>query len=219
MRVVSRILCVAAILSVCGVSPVMAGFINGDFETDISGWQGYAFDHSYGVDPVDTLSQVAAASPDGSSYVLQADLSSPTIYWFTQSHVCGAVSQLSPDTTAGDLHTISFWARLVSGGAADTYLSVQKFYGGSNAYQVLLNPDNSWRYYAITNADLGTANALCWGLLDHNGDTVGGGPEVLGVFQIDHVQLDATPAPEPSTLVLLTAALIGLLAYAWRKRR
>ena len=28
-----------------------------------------------------------------------------------------------------------------------------------------------------------------------------------------------TPTPEPSTLVLLTVGLIGLLAYAWRKRR
>jgi hypothetical protein len=28
-----------------------------------------------------------------------------------------------------------------------------------------------------------------------------------------------TPAPEPSTLVLLAAGLIGLLVYAWRKRR
>ena len=28
-----------------------------------------------------------------------------------------------------------------------------------------------------------------------------------------------TPAPEPSTLALLTAGLIGLLCYAWRKRK
>ena len=29
----------------------------------------------------------------------------------------------------------------------------------------------------------------------------------------------AAPIPEPSTLVLLASGLIGLLAYAWRKRK
>ena len=33
------------------------------------------------------------------------------------------------------------------------------------------------------------------------------------------VYLDAVPVPEPSSMVLLTASLMGLLAYAWRKRK
>jgi hypothetical protein len=31
--------------------------------------------------------------------------------------------------------------------------------------------------------------------------------------------LQPTPAPEPSTIVLVTTGLVGLLAYAWRRRR
>ena len=29
----------------------------------------------------------------------------------------------------------------------------------------------------------------------------------------------STPAPEPSTLALTVVGLVGLLCYAWRKRR
>jgi hypothetical protein len=36
---------------------------------------------------------------------------------------------------------------------------------------------------------------------------------------IDNVVLNRTTSPEPGTLTLLAAGLLGLLAYAWRKRR
>lgn len=36
---------------------------------------------------------------------------------------------------------------------------------------------------------------------------------------LSEVRFMGTPTPEPSTVVLATTALIGLLAYAWRKRR
>lgn len=35
----------------------------------------------------------------------------------------------------------------------------------------------------------------------------------------DAVKLDASPIPEPGTCLLLTSGIVGLLAYAWRKRR
>jgi hypothetical protein len=36
---------------------------------------------------------------------------------------------------------------------------------------------------------------------------------------VDHWSLKATATPEPSTIALLTAAVLGLLCYAWRKQR
>ena len=47
-------------------------------------------------------------------------------------------------------------------------------------------------------------------------------PNVVGNWQpgLDSVTLTQTsPIPEPSAVVLLATALIGLLAYAWRRRR
>ena len=47
---------------------------------------------------------------------------------------------------------------------------------------------------------------------------------VLGQYGANHVGLgevgfEGTIVPEPSALMLLCSALMGLLAYAWRKRR
>jgi hypothetical protein len=40
-----------------------------------------------------------------------------------------------------------------------------------------------------------------------------------GELSIDNVHLTVTPAPEPSTLVLLGTGALSLVAYAWRKRK
>jgi hypothetical protein len=51
------------------------------------------------------------------------------------------------------------------------------------------------------------------------GDMLRVGFELGAGTYADNVRLDVSPAPEPSTLVLLASGLIGLSAYAWRKRR
>ena len=43
-------------------------------------------------------------------------------------------------------------------------------------------------------------------------DTTNGPPQLI-------VDYSSTSTPEPGTLALLAAGLVGLLAYAWRKRR
>lgn len=39
------------------------------------------------------------------------------------------------------------------------------------------------------------------------------------ITAFDNIRLDFVPAPEPGTLAMLVAGLLGLLAYAWRRRR
>lgn len=40
-----------------------------------------------------------------------------------------------------------------------------------------------------------------------------------GHVGFDNVTLDAAAVPEPSLLTLFASGLLGLLAYAWRKRK
>ena len=48
------------------------------------------------------------------------------------------------------------------------------------------------------------------------GDETGGGS---GSANWDYVNVNPVSTPEPSTLTLLVMGLIGLLCYAWRKRK
>jgi hypothetical protein len=48
-----------------------------------------------------------------------------------------------------------------------------------------------------------------------SGNLNDGGPNAF--LSVDHVQFSAIP--EPSSIVLLSVGLVGLLAYAWRKRK
>ena len=48
----------------------------------------------------------------------------------------------------------------------------------------------------------------------------GGSPLTNGLFiDVPAMILQVQPTPEPSTLALAAAGLLGLLAYAWRKRK
>ena len=52
------------------------------------------------------------------------------------------------------------------------------------------------------------------------GDTIRFGATIGTGTYMTNARLDITPdVPEPSTLVLLASGLVGLLAYAWRKRK
>jgi hypothetical protein len=55
--------------------------------------------------------------------------------------------------------------------------------------------------------------------IDNNGDIVGFGTDSSGHTNQAFEILNVAATPEPGTMTLLAAGLIGLAAYAWRKRR
>lgn len=90
-------------------------------------------------------------------------------------------------------------AELVSYSGTNWENAVLEDIGGTPLFMGVASPDNILGHYGI---DPGTGNTV-WAVLDHNSQFAVG----------------AVSVPEPGTLVLLAAGLLGLLCYAWRKSR
>jgi hypothetical protein len=81
---------------------------------------------------------------------------------------------------------------------------------------VTVNADYSLHTFTASIGSLAFSGAL-------TGSTTGYG--YVNVYGSDRfydnvlVRVDPNPVPEPSTMVLLVTGLVGLLAYAWRKRK
>lgn len=101
---------------------------------------------------------------------------------------------------AGSSGTLTVWS--ATGGLADNYTATL---GGLTASY----SQNAPVYYAkaVFSFHTDTAQTLTWTGTAPNGGNV-------GVFAIA-----VSTVPEPATLILLPSGLLGLLAYAWRKRK
>jgi hypothetical protein len=122
-------------------------------------------------------------------------------------------NQLSTDYTGASNAVSLVW--LTSGGVStqeDSYGSVTgsmyTFIGASNT------PPGSTHTYTSSAIPVAAGDTLDF-VVQGTSLTATGGETRLGAAG----SIVFTPAPEPSTLALLTAGLIGLLCYAWRKRR
>jgi hypothetical protein len=202
-----RVLGVVFVASlVCLVGAVRADtanwITNGDFSAGLAGWT------SYGA----TGTSDTAGSPDGTSASLTGAgwLVSPA---------------LSSPMVEGQTYKVSFLAALLS---ANGYTNPEDTVMISNTdgsqgsvgweFPLVLNDWKPYSYqFTATAADVGIAAHVNFlnSLNYWTGHTANSGAPCA--FGIDKVSFSAVP--EPSTLVLLSAGLLGLLAYAWRKRK
>lgn len=67
-----------------------------------------------------------------------------------------------------------------------------------------------WNAYGVSSAYTGAAGKYLSVMVGH---------ETGGWNAYDALSVSVTPAPEPSTVALTVSGLIGLLCYAWRKRK
>jgi hypothetical protein len=125
-----------------------------------------------------------------------------------------------------------------AGGSGDffSFGAGETSWGYSGSKQILSSADNSDDYHVFRLAQLPNENSFSmWrdNQLIGSGLTGGfafgdnlefgsGGSQWRGTANIDYLRFTSgvwAPVPEPAALTLLVTELIGLLAYAWRKRK
>ena len=135
-------------------------------------------------------------------------------------------------TTDGTTDTVDFiQAATIYSSSSDDF-QIQNRVNGANNNTGLTVARNTWQKWefdyvlgettydltigGVTVADLpvNRASHAAENLLRTQMYTASGNPAGAGYDYIDEVQV-----PEPSTLALLATSLLGLLAYAWRKRK
>jgi hypothetical protein len=228
MKFFLRIL--ACVVVVAGTSlSVQAGTINvqnGDFElpalgTTTSGWAYFA-----------NLSPEAVSSskwtPSGQAGLASAGKPWPVPegssgqYAFLQSDyhsMAGGgtttLTQTVSGFTVGNSYTVSFKDALL-GSTDATDLSVYVDYGVVNTQTLLYSTSSASRTAwtdITTQAFTAAKDSYTLSLVSIDHEVLGGGQVLL----VDNVSVSAVP--EPGTLALAVAGVLGLLAYAWRKRK
>jgi hypothetical protein len=141
------------------------------------------------------MNPTSSQTPDG---VIYWDFAAPAGTWSTSF-------DFVPFCWADDVQSI---AVSVTQGATILYSGTFSHTYGGDFYV------RSWSSPAFSNTSAGTIRLQ---FTDLTTLTYGNGADLL----VDNVMVSGTAAqtPEPGTLVLLVAGLIGLLAYAWRKRK
>jgi hypothetical protein len=205
----------AVIVLVClgGVAQAQNVLTNGDFTTDLSGWAGGGPGSAAWAS---TAPGVNGSLPDGTpdgSYLLM------TGPW-------EEYNVAMPAGTSGQQWDLSFNAGSdgsAAGGA--TALVIRLWWNDGNTAlpgQVISDAalNSGWANYTYSFTLPNNPSFDGKGLqITFDSAQVSAGGTANEMIYIDKVSFGQPQVPEPSTVVLLVTGFIGLLAYAWRKRR
>jgi hypothetical protein len=109
------------------------------------------------------------------------------------------------------LNGAATWARTQDDGHDELFTSMEGSWYSSSGMGNGSIPILVGTFYTPTGNTPGPGTVIYTGVM---GFSVGGN----GV-DINNSTLEVTPVPEPASLVLLASGLVGLLAYAWKRRR
>ena len=110
---------------------------------------------------------------------------------------------------------------------AGSYTITGQWFADSHGYDILLDGGATGNYTLPGTPPANPIDYAYWTPFTITGTGLAGSTHTLD-FLVDRtatttdtsgLRVEFTPAPEPSTLVLLSVGAIGLLTYAWRKRR
>jgi hypothetical protein len=173
---------------------------NGEFDTGISDWH----DWNGKVTP---LNAETSTSPNGAS------VSFGNNAWFSTNPATALV--------AGQTYELSLYGTVLSAGAGandvDKTLYAKVALGSTNYVEFTPTLTSDWKRYSIQFTPTSACSGYELALLNSiaNEGNRGGGVAAC-VFGIDSVSLSAVP--EPSAITLMACGVLGLVAYAWRKR-
>jgi hypothetical protein len=208
-----------------GFEDPSAGKISGgwDASTDIPGWSN------------GTVSGVTYTSQNGhySDTGVEATSShsgSYRAYLYNYDPDGGSCIQTTTHAiaTASDTYTLTFYSEYTNNLALDSTLRATLYYIDDSGTRVTLGTaletltHNSWVQYTLsvtaTDASVGHYVGIYFSNVSPN-PSIAADRDWLALDDVTLTYTTPAPVPEPSAMILLSTGIIGLLAYAWRKRR
>lgn len=168
--------------------------------------------------PADYTGGIALASTSTTEFsaIDQSKYSSLTFSWYLSVGATSAKSQLAVDVggtwyVSKDVFQNSDTVLFADGGVNKKSLTLSS---ASGWYQLTVSPGSSLAVGTTLYESLPTDNIVAAGLLG-TGTATSPSPSI----RFDNFEISGTAIPEPTSLILLGMAILGLVAYAWRKSK
>jgi len=196
---------ISAVFFVCGAIESRAELItNGNFENGLDGWV------SYGV-TVDGGEAVLSDTDDWYSYLSQEVFLDPGAFTL-EFDFLNLISPEEPDNAFPDVVFVSLFYSSEEY-LLDLYAPSLFSDGYYNGHVTDSTVKIDWTHYSVTFKGFDIPVVLDFALYGKN--YIPGDSE----FRVDNIAINSAPVPEPSTLMLMGAGIVGLAGASRKKMR